>query len=410
MMQKQTLVDFFSEDSVSSNVAYKNRSLKKSILKQLDVVGDLTIPELTKELNISTPKITSLLNELMEEGLITDMGKVDSTGGRRANIYGLLNSACYFIGVDVKRYYVNIGMIDFKKHIISTEQKIEYPLENTQQSLNALIDIINKFIKETGLSKEKILGMGINLSGRINNNTGYSYSYFHFQEESLAAIIEKEIGVKAFLENDSNAMAYGEFLHGVVQNEKNILYIHLDHGTGSGIIIDGKVYYGRSGFSGEFGHIPFFNNDIICGCGKKGCLETEVSGIALLRKTKEKLQQGNASILTSKYKNVDDLKLEDLIDAAKNEDVLMIELLAEMGDLLGKAISALINLFNPELVILGGILAESGDYLRLPTKSAINKYSLSLVNNDTQLKSSKLGESAGVIGACLIARNKLLML
>jgi predicted NBD/HSP70 family sugar kinase len=410
MMQKQTLVDFFSEDSVSSNVAYKNRSLKKSILKQLDVVGDLTIPELTKELNISTPKITSLLNELMEEGLITDMGKVDSTGGRRANIYGLLNSACYFIGVDVKRYYVNIGMIDFKKHIISTEQKIEYPLENTQQSLNALIDIINKFIKETGLSKEKILGMGINLSGRINNNTGYSYSYFHFQEESLAAIIEKEIGVKAFLENDSNAMAYGEFLHGVVQNEKNILYIHLDHGTGSGIIIDGKVYYGRSGFSGEFGHIPFFNNDIICGCGKKGCLETEVSGIALLRKTKEKLQQGNASILTSKYKNVDDLKLEDLIEAAKNEDVLMIELLAEMGDLLGKAISALINLFNPELVILGGILAESGDYLRLPTKSAINKYSLSLVNNDTQLKSSKLGESAGVIGACLIARNKLLML
>jgi len=410
MMQKQTLVDFFSEDSVSSNVAYKNRSLKKSILKQLDVVGDLTIPELTKELNISTPKITSLLNELMEEGLITDMGKVDSTGGRRANIYGLLNTACYFIGVDVKRYYVNIGMIDFKKHIITTEQKIEYPLENTQKSLNALIDIINKFIKETGLPKEKILGMGINLSGRINNNTGYSYSYFHFQEESLAAIIEKEIGVKAFLENDSNAMAYGEFLHGVVQNEKNILYIHLDHGTGSGIIIDGKVYYGRSGFSGEFGHIPFFNNDIICGCGKKGCLETEVSGIALLRKTKEKLQQGNASILTSKYKNIDDLKLEDLIEAAKNEDVLMIELLAEMGDLLGKAISALINLFNPELVILGGILAESGDYLRLPTKSAINKYSLSLVNNDTQLKSSKLGESAGVIGACLIARNKLLML
>ncbi|MFY8127537.1 MAG: ROK family transcriptional regulator [Chitinophagaceae bacterium] len=410
MTQKNNLVDFFSEDSVGSNVAFKNKSLKKAIIKQLDIIGDLTIPELTKELNISTPKITSLINDLMEEGLITDMGKVVSTGGRRANIYGLLNSACYFIGVDVKRYYVNIGLMDFKKHLITTEEKINYPLENTQQSLNALIEIIKNFIAESGLPKEKILAMGINLSGRVNNNTGYSFSYFHFQEESLATTIEKEIGVKAFLENDSNAMAYGEFLHGVVHNETNVLYIHLDHGTGSGIIIDGKVYYGRSGFSGEFGHIPFFNNDIICGCGKKGCLETEVSGIALLRKAKEKLQQGSASILTTKYKDVNELTLEDLIDAAKNEDVLMIELLAEMGDLLGKAISALINLFNPELVVLGGILAESGDYLRLPTKTAINKYSLSLVNNDTQLKNSKLGETAGVIGACLIARNKMLML
>lgn len=410
MKPKHSLIDFFSEDTLGSSVAYKNKSLKKNILKQLDDNGDLTIPEITKEINISTPKITSLLNELIEDGLIDDKGKLDSTGGRRANVYGLLNSACYFIGVDVKRYYVNIGMIDFKKHIVTYEEKIEYPLENTQQSLQALIELIQKFIKDTGIPKEKILGMGINLSGRVNNNTGYSYSYFHFQEESLAAIIEKEIGVKAFLENDSNAMAYGEFLHGVVKNEKNVLYIHLDHGTGSGIIIDGNVYYGRSGFSGEFGHIPFFNNDIICGCGKKGCLETEVSGVALLRKTKEKLQQGNASILSSKVKNIDDLKLEDLIDAVKNEDVLMIELLAEIGDLLGRAIAVLINLFNPELVILGGVLAESGDYLRLPTKSAINKYSLSLVNNDTQLKNSKLGESAGVIGACLIARNKLLML
>jgi glucokinase-like ROK family protein len=410
MKQKQSLTDFFSYDTIVGGVAYKNKWLKKEIIRQLDGAGDLTIPELSRELNISTPKTTSLVNELIADGLIVDLGKIDSTGGRRANIYGLVSSACYFIGVDVKRYYINIGLLDFKKHLVKIEEKIPYPLENTQQSLTALINTIRKFIKEQGIPKNRILGIGINLSGRVNNITGYSYSYFHFHEEPLAATIQKELGIPTFLENDSNAMAYGEFAQGCVSGEKNVLFINLDYGTGSGIIINGKVYYGKSGFSGEFGHIPFYDNDIICGCGKKGCLETEVSGQALLRKVKARLATGSSSILQKKAKGSEELKLGDLIEAARHEDVLMIELLAEMGDMLGRALSVLINIFNPELVVLGGTLAETGDYLRLPVRSALNKYSLSLVNNDTQLKISKLGEKAGVVGACLIARNKGLSL
>lgn len=405
MSSTHSLMEVFGEEVTGSGVALKNKSLKKDIINQLDEDGDLTIADLSRELNISTPKITSLVNELIEEGLLQDLGKMDSTGGRRASIYGLVNDACYFIGVDVKRYYINIGLLDFKKHLVNVHEKIPYPLENTQQSLTALIDTIRNFIKEQGIAKDKILGIGINLSGRVNNITGYSYSYFHFHEEPLVATIEQELGIKTFLENDSNAMAYGEFAHGVVTNEKNVLFINLDYGTGSGIIVDGKVYYGKSGFSGEFGHIPFYDNEIICGCGKKGCLETEVSGQALLRKVKEKMEAGAATILIKKK---GELKLEDLIEAAKQEDVLMIELLAEMGEKLGRALAVLINLFNPELVILGGTLAETGDYLRLPARSALNKYSLSLVNNDTQVKLSKLGEKAGVMGGCLIARNKVL--
>ena len=408
MSSKHSLFEVFSDDVLSAGVAFKNKELKKAIINQLDASGDLTIAELAKELNISTPKITSLVNELIQDGLIQDQGKIDSTGGRRANIYGLVSDACYFIGVDVKRYYINIGLLDFKKHLVNMEEKIPYPLENTQESLSALIKAISKFIVNQGIAKEKILGIGINLSGRVNNITGYSYSYFHFHEEPLAETIQNELGIRTFLENDSNAMAYGEFCNGVVSNEKNVLFINLDYGTGSGILVDGKVYYGKSGFSGEFGHIPFYNNELICGCGKKGCLETEVSGQALLRMVKEKIAAGSSTILSQKVNDPNDLKLEDLIEAAKNEDMLMIELLAELGEKLGRALAVLINLFNPELVILGGTLSETADYLRLPARSALNKYSLSLVNNDTQVKLSKLGEKAGVMGACLIARNKVL--
>jgi predicted NBD/HSP70 family sugar kinase len=250
--------------------------------------------------------------------------------------------------------------------------------------------------------------MGINLSGRINQTIGYSYSFFHFQEEPLSGIIENKTGIKTYLENDSRAMAYGEFMCGEVSTEKNVLFVNVDYGVGLGILIDGKIYYGKSGFSGEFGHAPIFENEIICHCGKKGCLETEASGTALLRRFRERIQEGSSSSVVKKIKNLNDLTVTDLIQAANAEDMLCIELLAEVGEKLGKGLAALINVFNPELIILGGTLSETGDYLRLPTKSAINKYSLSLVNTDTQLKLSRLGEKAGVLGACLLARNKVL--
>jgi predicted NBD/HSP70 family sugar kinase len=175
-----------------------------------------------------------------------------------------------------------------------------------------------------------------------------------------------------------------------------------------GILIDGKIYYGKSGFSGEFGHIPIFNNEIICHCGKKGCLETEASGSAIIRLLHEKIKDGSTTSLLKKHKNIADITLTDIIQAAKLEDTLCIELLAEIGEKLGRGLAMLINIFNPELIILGGTLSETEDYLGLPVKSAINKYSLSLVNTDTQLKISKLGEKAGFLGACLIARNKVL--
>ena len=270
------------------------------------------------------------------------------------------------------------------------------------------MNCIREFIQNENIKKEKILGLAINLSGRINNTSGYSYSYFHFQEEPLAETIHRELGIPTFLENDSRAMAYGEFHNGEASNAQNVLFVNMDYGIGLGILLDGKLYYGKSGFSGEFGHIPFFTNEILCHCGKKGCLETEASGQSLVRKFREKIKQGYTSSALKKKKDLSEINLLDIITAANNEDMLSIELLAEVGEKLGKGLAVLINLFNPELLILGGTLSETGDYIRLPIKSAINKYSLSLVNNDTQLRTSRLGEKAGVMGACLLARNKVL--
>lgn len=402
-----SIFSVFSEENITG-VANKNQSLKRTIINYLDLTAHATITDLSQELGISPPKTSSLINELIQDGLVQDDGKVDSTGGRRASMFGLVADSCFFIGVDVNRYSISIGLLDFKKTLVTVQMQVPYNLENTKESFEQLITIIQAFIAGLEVDKTKILAACINLSGRVNTTNGYSYSYFHFYEEPLSATIEKAIGIRTFLENDSRAMAYGEFHAGNVTTEKNVLFVKLDYGIGLGILIDGKVYYGKSGFGGELGHVPLFNNQIICHCGKKGCLETEASGQALLRIFKEKIEEGSTSSLLKNGVLPGNLQMDDIIEAANNEDVLSIELIGDIGDKIGRGIALLVNIFNPELVILGGSLVETGDYIRLPVRSALNKYSLSLVNNDTQLRLSKLGTKAGVVGGCLMARNRLL--
>lgn len=408
------MANSFFEEINSENatgVAYKNINLKKAVIAYFANIGSATIADLCKELNLSIPKVTNLLNDLIQDGMVQDNGKIDSSGGRKPNLYGLIPDAVLFIGVDVKKNHLNIGLTDLSKNSIKIAEKIPYHLDNTKESLDLLCALINKFILELPALKEKILGIGINLSGRINHTSGYSYSFFYFEEEPLTKIIEGKVGISVFLENDTKAMACGEFsAGGIAKAEKDVLFLNLDYGIGLGIFIDGKIYYGKSGYAGEFGHIPIFDNEILCHCGKKGCLETEASGWALTRMFKEKIKEGSTSILTATIQNVDDIEMDDIIFAANNDDVLAIELIGKIGSNIGRGIALLINIFNPELVILGGSLASTGEYLRLPIKSAINKYSLNLVNNDTKLKMSMLGEKAGIIGACLLVRNKVLSL
>ncbi len=159
---------------------------------------------------------------------------------------------------------------------------------------------------------------------------------------------------------------------------------------------------------GEYGHYPYLDNDMLCGCGKRGCLETEASGSAVHRKLMERLADGHACLLTNKYKKGEEISIDDIMEAVRKEDVLTIEIIESVGATLGRAVSGLINLFNPDMIIIGGTLSAAKDYIMLPLKSAVNKHSLTLVNRDTVIKLSKLGSKAGVWGACLLVRGKTL--
>ena len=388
----------------------RSASLKKDIICYYINNGDNTLADLGKELDLSVPTVTKMVGELIEDGIVMDFGKIETPGGRRPNIYGLNQNSCYFIGVDICHSHVNIGITDFKGELISDELSIPFIESQPQERFQRLCEIITQFIHNSKVPKHKILSMGINISGRVNTLTGHSYSSFYFDERPLTEMFENELNINVSIDNDSRAMTYGEYIKGCVNGEKNVLYVNVSWGLGLGIIVGGQLYYGKSGFSGEFGHIPAFGNKILCHCGKKGCLETEASGLALHRKFLEKLHSGHSSLLTQKsgYNPNAPISLNDIIEVALQEDMLAIELIEEIGNSLGKHIAGLINLFNPELVVIGGTLAYAGDYLMLPLRSAIRKYSLNLVSKDSTIKVSKLGEKAGLLGASLLARSKFI--
>ena len=389
-------------------VGTKNALLKKKIITHYIYNGSSTITDLAKELDLSVPTVTKFISEMCEEGYINDYGKLETSGGRYPSLYGLNPESGYFIGVDIKKFAINIGLINFKGDMVELKMNIPFKSENTSEALEELCKLILQFIKKVDIDNDEILNININVSGRVNPESGYSFSQFNFEERPLAEVLTEKIGFRVTIDNDTRAMTYGEYMKGCVKGEKDIIFVNVSWGLGIGIIIDGKIYTGKSGFSGEFGHTNVFDNEIICHCGKKGCLETEASGSALHRILIERIQNGESSILSNRILSKDNvLTLDEIIASVNKEDLLCIEIVEEIGQKLGKQIAGLINIFNPELVIIGGTLSLTGDYITQPIKTAVRKYSLNLVNKDSAIMTSKLKDKAGIVGACMLARSRM---
>lgn len=391
-----------------NNIEGKNAALKQKILGLCINEGDFNLAELSKEIGTSIPTTTKLVEELLEQGILEDRGKQGTNGGRRPSIYGLNPHAGYFVGVDIRRKFINYAVTDFEGSTIDFQDQLAYKVENSEESFLQLCTFIKDSLKKNGIDPDKVLAYGFNLTGRVNIETGYCFSYFIGEDKPIASVLEEGFGKPVFVDNDSRAMTYGEYIRGVAKDEKNMLFINVAWGLGMGMIVDGKLSYGKSGFSGEIGHFPLLDNDQICHCGKTGCLETGASGSAVHRIFMEKLREGRASTLSEKHAKGEKLHIEDIIEAVKEEDVLAIEVIEEIGTILGRAIAGLINIFNPELIVIGGNVASAKEYLMLPIKSAIQKHSLNMINNDTTIKFSKLDKKAGTIGSCMLSRSKFL--
>ena len=386
----------------------KNSILKKTILRLCIQSGEYSIAALSEQINTSVPTVTKLIGELMDEGFMIELGKSGTSGGRRPSIYGLNPEAGYFIGLDIRHTHASIAVTDFKGGLVCFEDNIPFILEIDEACLHTISKNIRDFFVEHDLDWNRVLGMGISVAGRVNPKTGYSNLYSFDPDRPINRILSEDLDIPVVIENDSRAMTYGEYLSGVVKKEKNVLFVNVSWGLGMGMILDGRLYYGTSGYSGEFGHFPLLDNDQICRCGKVGCLETGASGSALVRMISEQLQAGRASSLSRIFKDQGKVNLNDIFKAVLEEDILTIETIEKIGANLGRGLAGLINVFNPQLVVLGGKVAMAGDYLLLAVRSAVKRHAQTIANQDTAIKFSKLRNQAAPIGDCMLSRSHLL--
>ena len=386
----------------------KNSILKKTILRLCIQSGEYSIAALSEQINTSVPTVTKLIGELMDEGFMIELGKSGTSGGRRPSIYGLNPAAGYFIGLDIRHTHASVAVTDFKGNLVCYQDDIPFILEIDEACLHTISKNIRDFFVEHDLDWNRVLGMGISVAGRVNPKTGYSNLYSFDPDRPINKILSEDLDIPVVIENDSRAMTYGEYLSGVVKKEKNVLFVNVSWGLGMGMILDGRLYYGTSGYSGEFGHFPLLDNDQICRCGKVGCLETGASGSALVRMISEQLQAGRASSLSRIFKDQGKVNLNDIFKAVQEEDILTIETIEKIGANLGRGLAGLINVFNPQLVVLGGKVAMAGDYLLLAVRSAVKRHAQTIANQDTAIKFSKLRNQAAPIGDCMLSRSHLL--
>ena len=336
--------------------------------------GASTIPEIAKAVGVSLPTATSALNELIKAGIVKEIGKKDNSPGRIPMVYDLIPTAGYFVGVNPEMDCLALAASDFSGNLITEKVRVPYEYENTPESLERLGEIINEFIATLPLAKEEILQVCVNLAERVNPFEGRAYNMFTFLKESLTDKLTELIQLPVCIENDSRSMAFAEYCKGCCKGVKDVIFVNVCWGLGIGIIINGQLFYGKSGYSGEFGHMTAYNNNIICHCGKIGCIETEVSGRALKRKLTEKILEGKTSILSDKVLNKkEELSLQDILDAIAKEDVLSLATLQHIADELGKQLAGIINIFNPEMLVIGGEMSVTGDYLTLPVNMGIKK-------------------------------------
>lgn len=382
---------------------------KTALLNLLIEHGGQTIAELSSSLGVSVPYTTKTLNELIEDGLIEVTGKKDNYSKRAPKIYDLIATSGYFLGIDTGKQSLTFGICDFCGNMVAEPELIHFDYQDTPECFDRFINLINEYIQRSGIARSQIKKACMSIGGRVNPEIGCAYNYFTCTEMPLAEALTERLDLPFCIDNDTRCMTYGEYLKGVCKGLKNIIFVNVSWGIGIGIIFDGKLYLGKSGFSGEIGHMHIYNNDIICHCGKTGCMETETSGSALLRKMKEALENGGTSVLSDKVKNQhQELTLQDILDAIKKEDVLSIETLQKVAVELGTNLAGIINIFNPEMLVIGGDLSVTGAYLTQPICMGIKKFSLNMVNEDSQVAASTLKEHAGLIGACLMARSKYL--
>lgn len=368
--------------------------MKNRILKQLFYKGDKSIPEISKKIGKTIPTTTALIDELIAQNLINEKGEGFSSGGRKPKLYAVNKDAWQILIINVKKNAIEIGVYNMHLQLIGDIVSTPYNITDASTNMTILLSSIELYISQNSAKTDNLLGVSICMPGLIDKMHHSNRSYFTNQGDQLIPAIENMVKKPVFIDNDTRIMTLGELRFGQARGKSNIICVNYDLGIGAGFVFNGTIYTGKSGFAGELGHIQTKQNGELCYCGKLGCVETVASGKHIVNQSIKAIQNNGTSQLQKPYQTKNDLNLSEIVLAINNGDELTTSLLTDAADELGRALSMLVHLLNPEMIVLNGKLSETGKYLQIPVQHAISKYTLSSIHDDVEVVISDLGKEA----------------
>lgn len=379
----------------------KNQLLRNGIIKQLYYKGSLSLTEISKLTQKSLPLVTKVVQHLVSGGYVMEQGLARSTGGRRASLFLLdPQKNKYVISVAMDQFISRMAIYDLQNSVKSDIATLELPLADAPDATDQLVEFIRANISASALDLKDLLGIGIGVPGFVNAELGISHSYLKTSDgKPLGDYLSEKLELPVFLDNDSSLIALAELRYGAAQGKLNVMVANVGWGTGLGMIVNGQLYRGSSGYAGEFSHIPLSDSDNLCSCGKRGCLEVDTSLLVMTSRAVAAIKAGAATSMRQAVEHTNRNIAEIFLQAAKEHDPLAVSILSEAAFMIGKGLATLIHIMNPECIVLSGRGAVAGKVMLPPVQQALNEFCIPRIANQTRIVLSELAENAELLAA-----------
>jgi len=325
----------------------------------------------------------------------------------------LKGSSHYVIGIDMGATNIVTVLSSKDGKIISRATRKTLGSEGKEKTMSQIVNSAKSILKEgekLGVSVKSILGMGVGGPGPINSEEGIMYvapNIPGWVNTSLVKELGDELDMPIYLENDANAAALGEWWMGAGRDVDNLVLLTLGTGIGGGIIIDGHVLHGIKYTAGEIGHMVIHEDGLLCGCGNRGCLEAYASAKAVVNRTIAEIKKGKKTKLTDIVKNdLGKINCKMVFGTARKGDELCKKIVADTGKYLGIGISNIVNILNPQMVVLSGGMAKAGNLLFDPVRKYVKEHAFTAAVEGVKIVPTKLGPNAGAIGAVAFVLKK----
>lgn len=365
------------------------RKLNEQRIVEALTAGPATQAELSRQTGLSTATVSNIVKVLQDASVVAT--EPTTSSGRRALSVRLNSNSAVAVGIDFGRRHLRVVLANLAYEVLG-EESMSLPLgHQADVSITAAVDVLDRLVKETGVRREDIIGVGAGIPGPIDHRSGTVVQgailpeWVGFQ---ILAHLEDRLGLPVFVDNDANLGALSEVTWGPHSGIANLVFVKIGSGIGAGLILNGAPFYGHVGVTGEIGHATIAEHGLVCRCGNRGCLETVASTTIM----GELLGRGEPEPLSP----------DEIIRRARAGSAAALRVLDDAGLAVGRALAAVANLINPEVIVIGGPLTELGELLLDPIRRGLLRHAVPVIGRTTTLAMSALGARAEVLGAAAL--------